>query len=72
MKPYLLIVWNDIEPELVGPFADDEARDNHAKGVRGTDPDKEHGLYQVWASGRIEISAFHGTDLDELLTEKEA
>ncbi len=71
MKPYLLIIWNDINPEVIGPFADDQERDKRAKGIRATDPDKEHGIYKLWADGTVHVSAFRGTeDLDELLNER--
>lgn len=62
MKPYLLIVWNDIEPEIKGPFADEDERVNFAKGFRETDPEKDHGLYKVDASGRVEIDTFSGDE----------
>ena len=58
MKHYLLIMWGDVEPEVLGPFDSDEARDTKARELRleigdanGIFPvcvDKDNGL-SVWA-----------------------
>ncbi|MFW5958310.1 MAG: hypothetical protein ACOCQ0_04055 [Desulfosalsimonas sp.] len=63
-KPYLLIIWDDIEPEIKGPFKTEEERYNTAREIRAADPDKRHGLYKITAVEIEEASTFAGLDQD--------
>lgn len=44
---YLMVVWEDVEPQVCGPFKSEKARDERAKEIRAGDPDKEHGIYML-------------------------
>jgi hypothetical protein len=64
MKPHLLIVKGDVEPELVGPFNTPAERDRAARAYRaehGTDD----GLYRLEAEGRVEVSPYGATELSD-------
>ena len=43
---YLVIVWDDVEPELAGPFESEEDRDAHALSIRDKEG-PEHGIYPL-------------------------
>lgn len=58
MNKYLLVLWHDIEPELFGPFDDEEARLKKAQSIRDDDGEGEHGLYRVNSETCPEIDTF--------------
>ena len=60
MKFYLLVVWNDIEPEILGPFASEESRLAAARNIRREDPNKDHGVYRLEAEGNVVVGEFTG------------
>lgn len=64
---YLVVVSGDVEPNLWGPYATEEARDQAAKDHRKEDSDMNDGLYplDVDKKGRPEIGSYCGSDLDE-------
>ena len=43
---YLLCIWGDIEPEVLGPFKSELDRDNRCKQLKGTHGD-EHGMFPL-------------------------
>jgi len=43
---YLVFVENDIEPQIVGPFADEDARDDKARELR-RERGRDHGIYML-------------------------
>ena len=43
---YLLCIWGDIEPELLGPFKTAEARDGRARQLR-QESGADHGLFPL-------------------------
>lgn len=62
MNYYLIAVWGDVEPEILGPFTTTEERDMEATRFRNEEGD-EHGLYPLDIRGNvevIEISAYSG------------
>ncbi|MFW6271781.1 MAG: hypothetical protein ACOC1Q_01920 [Desulfosalsimonas sp.] len=61
-KPHLLIIWDDIEPEVRGPFESEQQRDQAALEIRAADPNKRHGLYKITAAEIEEASTFAGLD----------
>lgn len=75
MKYQLLIIWNDVEPELNPNIYDnyDEFL-AHAKRVREMEGD-EHGLFylqweETWVGGHlvkghVEVGSFSGAELEE-------
>lgn len=65
VKPYLLVVWNDIEPEIIGPFSSEESRLEAARDVRSKDSEKRHGIYCLEGEGHVEVDSFAGETLDE-------
>lgn len=62
MKHYLLILWHDVQPELEGPFGDDEARLARAREIR--DDSDEHGVYRLDAAGDVEVAPFSGGEIE--------
>jgi len=59
---YLVFVEGDIEPRIVGPFADDDARDRKARELR-QEHGQDHGIYMLNitpASGAVTIAAYSG------------
>lgn len=62
MNRYLLIVWHDIEPQLEGPFDNDEARLARAREVR--EESDEHGVYRLNAQGEASVDSFGGFEID--------
>lgn len=43
---HLVFVENDIEPQIVGPFANEDARDNKARELR-RERGRDHGIYML-------------------------
>ena len=63
VQHYLLVMHGDVEPELRGPFTDDE-RTDRARLWRKENGD-EDGLFRVDAAGHVEIASFTGAEVDE-------
>ena len=63
MKPrhYVLMVVDDIEPELHGPFAGAKGRDSHARKLKVKHGDR-NGIYplDVSAKGLPDVGAYAG------------
>ncbi len=59
MKYYVLFVWNDIEPELIGPFDTEEERNRAALEKREAEGDS-HGYFMLNSPARVEISPYGG------------
>jgi hypothetical protein len=62
---YLITIWGDVEPELHGPFATEEARDqaalNHRKKQLDDGEDFPDGIYPLDViGGKPEISTYSG------------
>jgi hypothetical protein len=60
---HLLVMWGDVEPQLIGPFDTDEARLEAARKHRREQSD-EDGLYMLDAVGPVSVWPFTGGDLD--------
>lgn len=43
---FLLIIWNDVEPEVFGPYATTGERDDAARRMREQNGDK-HGIFPL-------------------------
>lgn len=61
MKYYVLFVWGDVEPSLIGPFPSWQKRDTHAKALKEEHGD-EHGIYalNVSTKGNPRVDAYSG------------
>ena len=59
VKKHLLVVWGDVEPEILGPYDDEESREARAVELKREHGD-EHGIFRLSAEviGAIEVSAF--------------
>lgn len=57
MKKYLLVIWGDTDPELMGPYKSDEARVFKAQEIRAGHGDN-NGLIRVNASGKVTVECF--------------
>lgn len=67
MKFYLIMVWGDVEPELMGPFSSPDARDDEARLLRDEHGD-ENGIYMLTIDKDKpdpEIEAYCGGFFDE-------
>ena len=60
---YLLNLWGDVEPELSGPFKDEQDRVEAAQDYRRAHGD-EDGLFRVDASGSVKVDTFTGAELE--------
>lgn len=71
-EKWLLVVWDDVEPALFGPFATDEERDTEAKKMRKEHGD-EHGIYTLEYGGAQlpMVGAYSGTFFDDIEEEEE-
>ena len=60
MTRWLIVVEDDIEPRLEGPFKSDRIRITAAKGHRRKDLDKQDGIFRldIGASGSPRIYPF--------------
>jgi hypothetical protein len=60
---YLIITWDDIEPELRGPFPSDQARLDQAQSFRAAEG-RDHGLFRLdITNGRPAVEAFGAQEL---------
>ena len=62
-KLHLLSIAGDVEPELSGPFADDQDRLEAAQDYRRAHGD-EDGLFRVNATGDVTVGTFSGGELE--------
>ena len=63
---YLLIVYGDIDPEVIGPFANEGQRDNAALAFR-RDHGDEDGIFMLTLNGneRPSVDAYSGGFFEE-------
>ena len=56
---YVLVVWDDISPDLQGPFANEGQRNKRASELKAEYGD-EHGIYalEVDSEGRPTVSSY--------------
>lgn len=59
-KHYLVVVENDVEPRIVGPYDTPEERHAMAQTHRRNDPEKHDGLYILDAVGTPVFDTFSG------------
>ena len=65
-KHYLQIIWDDIEPELKGPYLTEDDRLTAARNLRKA-YGRDNGLFtlDILDDGTPVLDAFSGGDLDE-------
>ena len=58
-KYYVLVVWGDVSPDLLGPFANERQRDTRARQLKAEYGD-EHGIFalEVDSEGRPTVSLY--------------
>ena len=56
---WLLVVWGDVEPDLLGPYMDGEARDKAAVELKRAHGD-DNGIFMLDAEGLPEVGAYSG------------
>jgi hypothetical protein len=59
LKHFLLVVWGDIEPEISGPFENEEERDREAQRLR-KENGNDHGIFPMECETMPEISTYSG------------
>lgn len=57
---YVLLIHGDIEPEVIGPFETEDARDQAAKALRADDSDMDNGIFSLDCTGKPEVEAYSG------------
>jgi len=57
MKFYLLFIWNDIEPDLLGPFETIEERNEKAKELY-EENGNECGYFPIESDSKIFVSSY--------------
>lgn len=57
-KYYVLVIWDDIEPEIIGPFKTEICRDDRAIDYK-MQYDDAHGIYRcISYNGSIKIESY--------------
>ena len=66
MDYYLLFIWNDVEPKLLGPFKDAKTRDKKAKKL-GNDFGTTCGYFpiEVTKGSKIKIGCYSGAFFED-------
>ena len=64
-KLHLLHLWGDVEPELTGPYADEQDRTEAAQDYRRAHGE-ENGVFRidVVGGGYVTVASFSGAELD--------
>ena len=60
VKPFLLVVYGDIEPAIHGPYETDCERREAARAIS-----IEHGVYRLDGPGPVEVDDFTGIELGD-------
>ena len=60
---YLLCMWGDVEPQVCGPYRDEQERTEAAQDSRRAHGD-ENGLYRLDTNGSLRLSTFTGAELE--------
>jgi len=64
MNKYLLIIWDDVEPGIIGPYKNEGVRNKTARNFRKINgPD--HGIYQLDVVGTPSIEAYSNEFFEE-------
>jgi hypothetical protein len=70
---YLLVIYGDIEPELLGPFKDEDERDMKALDIR-KDEGNQHGIFMLTVeetTHKPEVDAYSGGFFEDAESGKE-
>jgi hypothetical protein len=70
---YLLVIYGDVEPEVLGPFKDEAERDRKALDIREEGGD-EHGIFLLTVektTHKPEVTAYSGGFFEHAESEKE-
>ena len=64
---YVLEIVGDLEPQLHGPYATEEARDQQAVQLRRGDPGKRNGLFRLNVSAKSapDVGPYSGAELSD-------
>lgn len=52
MRRYLLYIWGDVEPDILGPYRTEAERDKTARQLRKDDPEGRNGIFMLDISAR--------------------
>ena len=52
VRYYLLHIWGDVEPAVLGPYRTEAQRDKKARRLRQDDPEGQHGIFMLDISTR--------------------
>ena len=62
-RRYLLCMWGDVDPEVCGPYRDEQERTEAAQDSRRAHGE-ENGLFRIDANGSLRVSSFTGAELE--------
>jgi len=60
---YLLIIYNDVEPHIMGPYTTDDERLEAARRHR-CEFGSDDGLFRLDAEGRVDVDVFAAAELE--------
>lgn len=71
---YMVHVWGDVDPLLLGPYADNKARNKAAGQVEHSSGDFPDMLFKldIPSKGKPRIAAWSGKEMDEIRAMAEA
>lgn len=59
-KLWLLHVWGDVEPHVLGPYATEQTRLRAARRVRHADADLQDGIFMIDSPTRPIVDSYSG------------
>ena len=60
---YLLCMWGDVDPQVCGPYRDEQERTEAAQDSRRAHGE-DNGLFRIDANGSLRVSSFTGGELE--------
>jgi hypothetical protein len=54
---YIIFIWGDVDPALMGPYKTEEERDRIAREIR-KEEGEEHGIYQLDVDKGTEVGLY--------------
>lgn len=64
MKYYVLQIWGDVDPSLIGPFPSEEARDQMAFQLKMEGGD-DHGIFAIESQSEARVFSYSGAFFEE-------
>ena len=67
MDKFIILIWNDVEPPLRGPYASERGRIRAARRHRTVDPEGKDGLFRLnvgrsHRTTKVQVASFSGRE----------